>query len=1067
MRVRVLGPVDVLVDGQVRPVSGLRRKAVLAVLALHCGDIVSNDRLADVVWDGNPPATSLNTQQRHVSHLRQVLGSRDAIVARPPGYLLNPGRTDTDVAVAERLIREGAQVADRAHERQLRDALALWRGRPLSDVAGLPWLEGQAGRLEQLWLRASRALAQTRLAMGEHAQLLPELEALCGDHPFDEQLQAQLMLALYRSGRQADALAAYRKLRRTLRDELGIEPGQPARDLEAAILRQDQALDLAPRVVPPGHAVPVKAAFPPKSAGAPSARTPGAGTTTPLLERESSLAALNEYAVQALRGEGRLILLGGEAGVGKSTLVERMRQNLPGARWSWSTCDGLFTPRPLGPLFDLSDQLGGVLRERCQSGADRGELFRALLHQVCTPEVLDVVVVEDIHWADEATLDLLRYLGRRLHDAATLLIVTYRNDGMAASDPFRITLGDLCVQRCTRRIDLAPLSLDAVRVLAEGSGLAAAELHELTGGNPFYVTEVLQAGMREVPASARDAVLARAARLSTGSREMLDVAALTGSRVEARLLASVTSRQPPPIDELLVNGLLVEDGAWVRFRHEIARLAVAQAVAAHRALAIHGRVLEALRSLGCKDDARLAFHAEAAGNDTAAMRHASAAARRAARLGAHLEAAAQFERALRCSGGVDPATLAGLHEGLADEVSLLDRWQEAEKAQEHALALWLEAGDRLRTGGALWRLSRIRWNLCRGHDALTAARAAVLALEALGPSVELARAYATFANQRMLCADHDGAIGLAQRAQELAARFDAADVYSDALNTQAASLANQGLDWTGSMRRALDIALSGGHHAQAARAYYNLSGIHIDKRQFAEAEPYLAEGIAYCDEHDITTFARCLRGELASLLERTGRWDEAMALSADLLRQAGPSPANRLCLLVRLGTMRARRGEAGVWECLDEGVAHADETGEPQQQVPTRLVRAEAYWLQGRHDLARHEAELADDSCARLDAWHRGAVALWLRRTGSTRPVRGEIAEPYRLLVDGDSTQAAAGWTRLGCQYDAAMALADAPDEAALREALGILTGLGAQAAARITRQRLRALGDPALSLGG
>jgi DNA-binding SARP family transcriptional activator len=244
MRIRLLGPVDVVADGASFPVNGLRRKAVLAVLALHYGEIVSNDRIADVVWAGDPPATWLNTVQRHVSYLRQVLGRRDAIVARPPGYWLDTVHAETDVAVAEGLIRQGAQVADRAHAQQLRDALALWRGEPLADVAGLPWLEEQAGRLEQLRLRASRTLAQTRLALGEHAQLVPELEVLIKDHPFDEQLYAQLMIALYRSERQADALAVYRQLRSGLRDELGIEPGQPVRDLETAILQQDATLNL-------------------------------------------------------------------------------------------------------------------------------------------------------------------------------------------------------------------------------------------------------------------------------------------------------------------------------------------------------------------------------------------------------------------------------------------------------------------------------------------------------------------------------------------------------------------------------------------------------------------------------------------------------------------------------------------------------------------------------------------------------------------------------------------------------------------------------------------------------
>src|SRR5215472_16182163 len=187
-----------------------------------------------------------------------------------------------------------------------------------------------------------------------------------------------------------------------------------------------------------------------------------------LLEREPSLASLAGYAREARHGEGRLVLVAGEAGVGKSALVEQLQHGLPDARWSWGACDGLFTPRPLGPLFDLAAQLGGELEELCRAGAAREDLFRALLRQVSQPGTLSVVVIEDVHWADEATVDLLRFLGRRLRDAPALLIATYRDDGLAAGDPLRMALGDLATQRSTRRIDLAPLSAGAVRVLAEG-----------------------------------------------------------------------------------------------------------------------------------------------------------------------------------------------------------------------------------------------------------------------------------------------------------------------------------------------------------------------------------------------------------------------------------------------------------------------------------------------------------------------------------------------------------------------------------------------------------------------
>src|SRR6266700_2406140 len=272
MRVRLLGPVDVIDGGEMLPVSGLRRKAVLPTLALHAGQVVGTGRLVDAVWGETAPA-ALNTLQSHVSYLRTVLG-KAAIVARPPGYLLDLGDDGTDVLLAERLLRQGAQSADPVRAAaDLREALALWRGRPLADLAGLAWLEQQAGRLDLLREQIRHALSDARLAAGDHRQLVPELEQAAADHPLDEQVHAQLMTALYRSGRQADALAVYQRLRSTLAEELGLAPGPALRELETAILRQDASLDAsAPAAslsaaAPPAPPVLVPAQLPPPVAG--------------------------------------------------------------------------------------------------------------------------------------------------------------------------------------------------------------------------------------------------------------------------------------------------------------------------------------------------------------------------------------------------------------------------------------------------------------------------------------------------------------------------------------------------------------------------------------------------------------------------------------------------------------------------------------------------------------------------------------------------------------------------------------------------------------------------------
>ena len=651
-------------------------------------------------------------------------------------------------------------------------------------------------------------------------------------------------------------------------------------------------------------------------------------------------------------------------------------------------------------------------------------------------------------------------------DVPVLILATYRDEGMGGTDPLRIALGDLATQRSVRRITLPPLSAGAVAVLAGGSGLDPAALYRLTGGNPFYVSQAVQAGMGEVPASARDAVLARAARLSGGARAALDAAALIGTRAEVALLDAVAGCPPPALDELLASGLLTGDGMALRFRHEIARLAVAGAVAAHRYTAIHARILASLQAAGCDEDARMAFHAEAAGDGPAALRHASAAAGRAAALASHREAAAQFERALRFADQADPAAVASLHDGFAYEASLLDRWHEAADARGRALTLWRDVGDGRREGDTLRWLSYSLCSLSRGSEGIDAARAAIALLAPLGPTAELAWAYASLASMWMVRGVNKDAIGLARRAQAVAWPLGLTKVVSHALNTEACAVRAAGGKWAGTLRQALDIALAGQHEAEVGRAYANLYACHVADRDWATADRYFASGAGYCDDHDLTTYAIFLRSERTSALERTGRWDEAVASCAELLGNGGPSPSIRPCPLNRLGAIRSRRGEPGAWDCLAEAIEYADGSGEPQSIVAVRLARAEALWLEGNLAGARREAELADDAAAGCDEWDRGAVAVWLWRTGSARPPRGALAAPCQRQLDGDVAGAARLWSDLGCPYEAGLALLGSADEALLREALWIFTDLGAAATARLTRQKMRRLAIRSIPAG-
>src|SRR5581483_8909592 len=264
-----------------------------------------------------------------------------------------------------------------------------------------------------------------------------------------------------------------------------------------------------------------------------------------LLERAEFLQTLAQYAGDAARRDGRLVLLAGESGIGKTALVEAFQQELKGARWLWGACDGLLTPRPLAPLFDIGVQAGGELARLCAAGAPRDQLFAALHAGIDVAGTLTVVVIEDVHWADEATLDLLIYLGRRLSRMRALLLVTYRDDELGEQHPLRLVLGDLATQRSTRRMGLPPLSGAAVRTLVGERDVDAAELRRVTGGNPFYVREILAAGWPSIPPTVRDVVGARMARSTPAAREAVRVAALIGTRVEPSLLAAALTGPAP------------------------------------------------------------------------------------------------------------------------------------------------------------------------------------------------------------------------------------------------------------------------------------------------------------------------------------------------------------------------------------------------------------------------------------------------------------------------------------------------------------------------------------------
>jgi DNA-binding CsgD family transcriptional regulator/tetratricopeptide (TPR) repeat protein len=789
-----------------------------------------------------------------------------------------------------------------------------------------------------------------------------------------------------------------------------------------------------------------------------------------LLERTDHLAQLAALLDDAARGSGRLVFLSGEAGVGKSALAQEFGDSIAGrARVLLGNCDALATPRPLGPLVDVASALNGEVGEILRSGRREG-LFEAVLKDFVTHRRPTVLVIEDVQWADESTLDLIRYLGRRVGSVPALVLVTIREDELHEQHPVRLVLGDLASVGAVRRLILPPLTAAAVRILAAESDIDPVALHRDTGGNPFFVTEVLASGDGGVPAAVADAVLARISRLSGAARHALETAAVIGARIEPRVVLSIERVDATALDECVSAGMLRFVPPAFTFRHELTRQAVVSGIPAQRRARMHADVLARLRSDPTMPDmlARLADHAEEAADADAVLEFAPAAAELAAGLKAHREAEAQYARALRFASAAPAETRAMLLEKRSYECYLLDHLADAIDASEQALEMWRGLGRRLKAGDTLRRLSRLYWVSGHTLEAEEAARGALDVLEALPPGHELAMAYSNQSQLGMLHQDRARAHEWGERALTIADELGDVAVRAHALNNLGSARMFAGDNsGEGLLLDSLRLALEAGLEDDASRAWSNLAAAWSARFNFARARAYLSDGVAFCNDHDLYAQALCMRAEQGSYLFWEGRWAEAADAASALLDERRLSRVSRISAMVVRARVRARRGDPEVWPILDEALAMAERTEELQYLAPVAAARAEARWLTGRTADVEAEVRVVLDMAISLnDPWGSGELAFWLWKAGQLEAAPPMAAPQYAMQIAGDWRGAAALWTELGFPYEAALALAESPDAGDLRKAIVEFQRLGARPALSAVTQRMRALGATRIPRG-
>ena len=784
-----------------------------------------------------------------------------------------------------------------------------------------------------------------------------------------------------------------------------------------------------------------------------------------MLERAEQLAMLRTWRARVTEtGLGGTILVPGEAGIGKTTLLRHFakEQGADAVRAHWTSCDPLFTPRPLGPLLELAATISPVLEAQIEASGGPFDATIALTRAL-RQEGPAVLVIEDAHWADEATLDALRALARRLTSMPVLLLLSYRDDDLGRAHPLRILLGDLSAHGMVlSRLPLPGLTESAVTELVGARPVDPRELHVRTNGNPFFVTEVLAAATDRIPSSVRDAVLARAARLSGPARDLLDAAAVVPGHADGQLLAALDPAAASSLDECLSSGILTAADGHVTFRHEISRMVIEESLPAGRRASLHRRALDLLEGNpgSSGNPGLMVHHADAAGDRASVLRYAPAAGDLAAAAGAHQEAARLYRRALEAGTDLAPVRRAGLLERFAAESYMAALGPDAVAALREAQDIYRSRDDLLGEGRVLRQLARHYGRGGQLAEALASVRESVTTLERLPPTPELALAYvnlsASYAMMR-----HPDTITLARKGIALGEETGCAEAVYDGLNNigSATILAGETAAGIANLERSLELAEQARDSLGVARAYMHLCWMLAIRREWLLAEPYFEPALSYCRDHGHELWHGRVRSLHMEALFARCRWDEAAdAANAILADSARLAETERGGALRVLASIRVRRGDRDYWPLLDEARELSKLGAVAVLLASIAGARAEAAWLEGRTGDVLTEVAFAAGSLD-LDPLASLDLLCWQHRAGGQTADPGHLPEPYRAFLSGDHQRAARWWEERGCPYDSALAMVGSGDIKALLSAARVFRDLGALPALAITARELRALG--------
>lgn len=781
-----------------------------------------------------------------------------------------------------------------------------------------------------------------------------------------------------------------------------------------------------------------------------------------LIERAGFLTTLHTIFENITKAEGHCILLGGEAGIGKTTLVRAFCQEVKNdCIILEGSCDALFTPRPLAPLYDIAWQMQSDVMNRIADKKDRTALFTSLLQEICAQKAAILLIFEDIHWADEATLDFIKFLARRINHVHCLFILTFRDNEIHSGHPLRNVFGQLPRNTFTR-LQLTALSKKAVETMAAEKGYSGESVYSISGGNPFYVTEILASYSSGVPDNVKDSILSVYNRQDEKTKEVWKLLSVLPTGFETKYLLEMDPSCVNAIEISLESGILLHEQERISFKHELYRRTVESSLSPLLRVALNKKILNLFLNYFEQNQEieRIIHHAKNANEYELVARYALAAAKIASCIGNHLEAAKLYFSAIEYYQGNDHNKLHELYEGYAYECYLVNKHKDAIVYMNRSFKLWAGEDDKERAADCMRFLSRLEWVDGNRKQAENFAKQAIDLLEHQPDSKAKAMAYSNMSQLTMIYNQYAESIYWGEKAILMAKELNDEEILSHALNnvgtvkTRIASSKQQGLNL---LNQSLEIALKNSYHEHASRAYSNLGCNGIITKDYPFAKAMLEIGLRYCEERDMNAWSNYMLAHLARLKLETGHWTEAYEIADNLINNTNQGTIFKIGAMAIFATIKMRRGDTDVLPILTEARAKAFGTMELQRIVPVLAALLEYEWITGKVmtddvaiDYTITMLEQAGD--ADLD----NEFAYWLLKVRKKYVPFHKSHKYYDLPGK---------WAELGCPYEQALALFGG-SENDKRKAIRMVQELGATAVYEKLKMEMRASGIKSIPRG-